>query len=175
MVLDNKRPSLARAQDEGLKKLEGDLFKGKKNEFNSSTNEVFELKNQLEEAHAMLSRKNTELDGVNKKLVNYEASRKRDLEDANHRGYDLCFNGKFAEVTRIQGKLFQVGYDMGLDEALIPSTNSLRVPVSIHASFKYNDEVEAEVEEAVEGDASKGDKAAEDGNDGVNNAAGATT
>lgn len=41
--------------------------------------------------------------------------------------------------------------------------------------FKYNDKVEAEVEEAVEGDASKCDKAAEDGNDGVNNAAGATT
>ena len=67
---------------------------------------------------------------------------------------------------------------MGLDATLIPSTSELRVPVSIPANFKYNEEEqEVEVEEASDGDSPSGDKDVDGGNsgDGAGNAGGVTT
>lgn len=54
-------------------------------------------------------------------------------------------------MQKIQGKLFQAGYDHGLDATLIPSTSSLWTPVFIPPDFKCASEKEkGEVEEKDE-------------------------
>lgn len=78
-----------------------------------------------------------------------EAGNKKELEHAEQKGYDFCFEEQLASMQRIQGKLFQAGYDHGLDAILVPPTSSLRTAVSIPQGFKYASEGEDEVDDDV--------------------------
>lgn len=79
-----------------------------------------------------------------------EVKRKEELDEAEQRSYDFCFEEHVEAVKKIQGQLFQAGYDFGLNEAFIPSTSALGVPVSIPGEFKYMDEDEDEDEDEEE-------------------------
>lgn len=62
-------------------------------------------------------------------------------------GVQPLFDEQFATIKNIQGRLFQAGYNFSLNEALIPSTSALRVPVSIPGDFKNVEDPMDDVEE----------------------------
>lgn len=181
MVLDDRRVVVAKAQDKGLKKLESDKevlkteIKNKKKELNTSSNVTTWLSNQLKDAQTevtnlkakVLEKKKTELK---------EKKKKQGLDEAEQRGYDLCFKEQLATIKQIQGNLYQASYDFGFDEALIPSSSALRVVVSIPPNFKYVED--PEIKENGEGEC-KGSQAGDNRRKKApacgDNAGGATT
>ena len=75
------------------------------------------------------------------------------MDDAEQKGYDLCFDEQVAAVRGIQGRLFQAGYGFGLDQALIPSTSELRTYVAIPDDFQYEvEQVHDETSQARDAD-----------------------
>lgn len=84
---------------------------------------------------------------LEKKNANLKVNKKEELDKVEQRGSNLCFEGQIEAFKKIQGRLFQAGYDFGLNEVLIPPTSSLRVPISILGDFKYADDEEDDGDE----------------------------
>ncbi|KAM7482112.1 hypothetical protein LguiB_006695 [Lonicera macranthoides] len=89
----------------------------------------------------------THLDLEKKRLNEQLKEKKKELNTANG-GYDICFEESVAEVKAIKTKLYQAGYDRGLDAAQVPPMSDLRVPVIIPTDFQYV--VEAPAVDAAE-------------------------
>ena len=152
MVLDDRRAIISRAQDEALQKIQQekeqlkDALKKKMRELDTANLLASGLDNQLKEAQKEVNdlRQKVELQG--KEIAELKSSKQKEIDDAEQRGYDLCFEEQVAAVKEIQGRLYQAGYDFGLDQSLIPSTSELRTSVNIPEDFQYVVEHIAEVE-----------------------------
>lgn len=81
-------------------------LKAKEREPNKSALVVSELKKKMEDAQAELGLKNSQLEVNNKKLIDYEVAKKSNLEVAEQRGYDQCFDEQTTSVLKIQGRLY---------------------------------------------------------------------
>ena len=152
MVLDDRRSIISRAQDEALQKLQldkeqlKDALKKKKKELDTANLLSSGLDNQLKDAQKEVEGLRAKVELLEKEVSELKSSKQKELDDAEQRGYDLYFDEQVAAVKEIQGRLYQAGYDFGLDQALIPSTSELRTSVDIPEDFQYLLEPIAEVE-----------------------------
>lgn len=122
------------------KRLKEEISVKKKNELNNSILEVAQLKKKLDDVKKELGHKNTQLEEKNKKLADYEAKQKEDLDAVEQKCYDFCFEEQTTAVVMIQGRLYQEGSNRGLDVALIPSTSEPKVRVTVPVDFNYEEE-----------------------------------
>jgi len=156
MVLDDRRVIVSRAQEEALQKLqqEKDLLKEalkkKKKELDTAQLLASSLDHQLKEAQKEVDSLRAKDEQKSKEISELKSSKQKELDDAEQRGYDACFDEQVDAVKKIQGRLYQAGYDFGLDQALIPSTSELRTSVEIPEDFQYEVEPITEVEVAQE-------------------------
>ena len=152
MVLDDRRVIVGRAQDEALQKFQldkeqlNDAFKKKKKELDIASLLASGLDNQLKDAQNEVDGLCAKLELLEKEITKLKAAKQKELDDAEQRGYDLCFEEQVSAVRDIQGRLFQAGYNLGLNQALIPSTSDLRILVDIPDDFQYVLEPITEVE-----------------------------
>ena len=152
MVLDDRRVIVSRAQEEALQKLQQDkdllkeALKKKKKELDTAQLLASSLDHQLKEAQKEVDSLRAKDEQSSKEIAELKSAKQKELDDAEQKGYDICFNEQLVAVQQIQSRLYQAGYDFGLDQALIPSTSELRTLVEIPEDFQYEVEPSTEVD-----------------------------
>ena len=150
--MDDRRVIVSRAQEEALQKLQQDkellkeALKKKKKELDTSQLLASGLDHQFKEAQKEVDSLRAKDEQRDKEIAELKSLKQKELDDAEQRGYDTCFDEQVAAVQQIQSRLYQAGYDFGLDQALIPSTSELRTSVEIPEDFQYEVEPSTEVE-----------------------------
>lgn len=105
------------------------------------------LNNHLKDTQTEVTSLRARVKQLEKKNADLKVNKKEELDKVEQRGSNLCFEGQIEAFKKIQGRLFQAGYDFGLNEVLIPPTSALRVPISILGDFKYADDEEDDGDE----------------------------
>lgn len=111
MVLDDRRVVVARAQSEGLKKLEAEK-KLLKTELKDKSGKVITgLTNQLKDAQLEVTNLRATVELLERENAKLKEKKLHELDETEQRGYDLCFKEQIDAVKQIQGKLYQAGWE----------------------------------------------------------------
>ena len=133
--------TISRAQDEGIQKLQsekdqlGAALNKKKKKLDTANLLASGLDNQRKDAQKEVNSLRARVKLLEKENADLKKNKKKELDYTEQRRYDIYFDEQVAAVRGIQGRLFQAGYDFGLDHALILSTNELRTSVDNHDDF----------------------------------------
>ena len=136
MVLDDRRAVISRAQDEALQKLQQekehlkDALKKKKKELDTANLLASGLDHQLKEAQKEVDILRAKDEQRSKEIDELKSLKQKEIDEAEQRGYDTCFDEQVAAVQQIQSRLYQAGYDLAWIKPLSP------LPVSCELWWK---------------------------------------